>query len=174
MRKTYWLLVPALALVVLARPAEAGFQAGDTTLQLGASFAHQNGSDVGALTGDAALSHFLTQGIELGVNQGVSYIFIDDADDVWSATTTAVANYNFGSTDSRFVPFVGAFGGLVYNDDDATGVFGPNAGFKVFVNDTTYVLTRYRYEWYVSDLEQGDVEDSDGNHVVTVGLGFAF
>jgi len=46
----------------------------------------------------------------------------------------------------------------------------------VFVSQSTYALIRYRYEWFVEDLEQGDFDDDadEGNHVVTIGLGISF
>lgn len=169
-------LASAMGLVIASNAAQAGFKPGQISLQLSAGFAHTQDSDVSTLNGDATVSYFLTQGIELGAIQGLNYTFIDDDDDVWNASTVGFANYNFGGPDSTFVPFIGAFAGIVYNDEDATGTLGPNGGLKIFVNDTTFASIRYRYEWFVEELEQGDVDDnaSDGNHVVTIGLGVNF
>ncbi|MDY0376553.1 MAG: hypothetical protein RBQ72_12615 [Desulfobacterium sp.] len=38
------------------------------------------------------------------------------------------------------------------------------------------VVALYRYEWFFDELTINDIEDtsSDGNHVVTIGLGFVF
>ena len=157
-------------------PAKAGFEANSSNLQFGANFTHTQGSDTGTLSGDVSYGYFVTDSIELGALQGISYTIIDDADDVWNASTVGFANYNIGGPDAKFVPFVGAFAGGVYNEDDATGTLGPQAGAKAFINDTTFALIRYRYEWFVEDLENGNVDDnsSDGNHVVTVGLGIKF
>lgn len=165
----------ALALAA-AQPALAGFAAGESSLQFGASGVYAQGADSGTISGDVSYGYFLTPGIELGVLQGLNYTIIDDADDIWSASTIGYANYNFGGPGSNLVPFVGAFAGLGYNEDDATGTLGPQAGARIFVNDTTFALLRYRYEWFMDELENGDLDDnaSDGNHVVTVGLGFKF
>ena len=158
------------------QPAMAGFEPGSSNIQFGASAVHTQGTDDGNISADVSYGYFLTQGIELGVLQGLNWQIIDDADDIWSASTVGFANYNFGGPDSTFVPFIGAFAGAVYNEDDATGTLGPQAGAKAFINDTTFALIRYRYEWFIEDLENGDLDDnsSDGNHVVTVGLGLKF
>ncbi|MGB5707009.1 MAG: hypothetical protein WBM41_09255 [Arenicellales bacterium] len=60
------------------------------------------------------------------------------------------------------------------------------AKYPRYLNDSTFLITRYRYEWFFDDLNLGslnEIEDrietvadnrSDGNHVFTVGLGFRF
>ena len=167
-------LLPALAAVALAAPAEAGFDAGDRTLQLGASFVHPQDADIATLSADVALGYFVTQGLELGVLQGLNYAFIDDEEDEWNASTVGFLNYNFGAPDARFVPFVGAFGGAFYDEEDVTGTVGPNLGFKLFFNETTFALTRYRYEWSVDGIDEIDENADEGNHIVTVGIGLKF
>ena len=119
----------------------------------------------------------------------VNYAFIENQDDVWTASTVGFANYNFSDgvdEVGEFVPFAGVFLGGAYNDKDATGTLGPNFGFKYFVNDKTFITTRYRYEWFFDKLDLSKVSDikddlqiisdnkSDGNHVLTIGLGFRF
>ena len=168
------LLLSAAALIALAAPAKAGFDVGDVTLQFGASFVHPQDSDISSFSGDVALGYFVTQGIEVGVLQGLTYTFIDDEEDDWSGSTVGFANYNFGGPDARFVPFVGAFGGALYDDDDVTGTVGPNVGFKLFFNETTFALTRYRYEWSVDGIDEIDENADEGNHIVTVGIGLKF
>ncbi len=61
-------------------------------------------------------------------------------------------------------------------DDEATGTIGPQVGFKSFITDSTYIMAKYRYEWFFEELSINEVEDtsSDGNHVVTFGVGFVF
>jgi hypothetical protein len=133
---------------------------------------------VGTLNLEVGYGYFLTQNWELGVQQSLGYSFIDDADDQWVGSTIPYINYNFQglSTNDTFVPFVGTFIGASYNDDDITGTMGPQLGFKSFVNDRTFIMVKYRYEWFFDELTINDIEDtsSDGNHVVTIGLGFAF
>ena len=127
------------------------------------------------MTLDLGYGYFLTEGWELGIIQTLGYSFIDDGDDIWIASTIPYINYNFRSSEP-FQPFIGAFIGATYNEDDATGTMGPQLGFKSFINDSTYIVLKYRYEWFFEELDYDDVEDnsSDGNHVVTLGVGFVF
>ena len=161
-----------------AASVQAAQNAGDSSLQLGGNFSHAQGSDVGTLTVEGAWGHFFTKNWEVGVIQSLGYSFIDGADDEWIASTIPFFNYYFlGITENdTFQPFVGAFLGASYNDDDITGTLGPQVGFRSFVNDSTFITVKYRYEWFFDELAINNVEDgsSDGNHVITLGVGFVF
>ena len=151
--------------------------AGDNEIQLSGGFFHANDTDVGTATLDVSYGYYLTNVWELGIGQTLNYNFIDDASDTWTASTVPFLYYHIRglSTNDTFQPFLGAFVGAVYNDDDATGTAGPAVGFKAFVNESTFLMTRYRYEWFFNDVELGDVTDTTrGNHVVTLGLGFVW
>lgn len=179
MKKKYSLIAAvigaSLLITGMAASAQAAQSKGDSTLQLGGGFFHAQGADVGTLNLDVGYGYFLTENWELGILQTLGYSFIDDADDLWSASTIPYVNYNFRASEP-FQPFVGAFIGASYNKDDATGTIGPQLGFKSFVNDSTYILVKYRYEWFFNELNYNDIEDSssDGNHVVSLGVGFVF
>lgn len=146
---------------------------GDSELQLSGGFFHAQDSDTASITLDGSYGYFFTQALEGGIRQGLNYTFIDDADDPWTATTIPFVDYHFLFHHS-FVPFVGGFGGIVWNDDDITGTIGPEGGFKFFLNDQTFIVTRYRYEWFFTELDLADDSAGDGNHVVTLGLGFVW
>jgi outer membrane protein W len=161
-----------------AGTAYAAQSSGDSTLQLGGGFFHSQGADVGTLNLEAAYGYFTSKNLEFGLLQSVGYSFIEDGEDQWSASTIPFVNYHFlGLSDNDvFQPFIGAFIGASYNEDDITGTLGPQIGFKSFINDSTFITVKYRYEWFFSDLALNTIEDnsSDGNHVVTVGVGFLF
>ena len=162
---------------LLAVPGYAAQKAGDNEIQLSGGFNRAQGSDTGTATADVSYAYFLSPSWALGLRQTLSYSFIDDDDDVWTASTVPFLNYHFRglSLNDRFQPFLGAFAGAVYTEDDATGTIGPNVGFKYFVSDQTFVVARYRYEWFFDELELSSVRNtSDGNHVVTVGFGFVW
>jgi hypothetical protein len=173
------LLGLALITAIVGQPAAAqGFKEGDRMLQGSLGFFHHQGSDQGTLSLDVTYSKFVTSVWELGVSQGVGAAFIDGADDIWSGSTIGIANYHFRSG-SNASPFVGAFIGASYNEDDSSGTIGPNLGVKVLAGENAFMLVRYRYEWFfdelnISDIENIDDNKSDGNHVVTVGLGYRF
>jgi len=161
------------AMMVPAAGSTAEAQ-GDKDIMLSGGFFHSQGSETGTATLDLAFGYYTSECFEIGIRQTLNYIFIDDEDDVWSASTHPFINYYFtGMSKDTFRPFIGAFAGAVYNEDDATGSIGPAAGFKSFMGENAYLLCQYRYEWYFNDLEVADVTDtSDGNHVVTLGIGF--
>lgn len=169
----------ALIAVFVGQPVSAeGFKAGDRMLQGSLGFFHAQDSDQGTLSIDITYSKFVTNVWELGLSQGVGVAFIDDADDIWSGSTIGLANYHF-RPGNNISPFVGAFIGASYNDDDSTGTIGPNLGVKALIGDNAFVLARYRYEWFFDELDLSDIDEiddnrSDGNHVVTVGLGYRF
>ena len=179
MKKNYSIIAAVIGTSMLitgmAAPVQAFQSEGNSTLQLGGGFFHAQGTDVGTLNTDLGYGYFLTDNWELGVLQTLGYSFIEDDDDLWGASTIPFVNYNFRAQE-RFQPFIGAFIGASYNEDDITGTIGPQLGFKSFVNDSTYIVAKYRYEWFFDELDYSDIEDnsSDGNHVISLGVGFVF
>jgi hypothetical protein len=171
-------LTVSISMFLVACLAVGGYaaqSAGDNEIQLSGGFFKTQGADVGTATVDVAYGYYLTNVWEIGIAQTLNYNIIDDADDTWTASTIPFVNYHFRglSLNDTFQPFVGAFIGAIYNDDDTTGTAGPTVGFKAFLNDKTFLVTKYRYEWFFDDVSFSDVKDtSHGNHVVTVGLGF--
>ena len=156
----------------------AGQDKGDSSVFLSGGYFHAQGSDTSTLNLEGGYGYFLTQNWELGVLQSLGHTRNSGAKNEWIASTIPFINYNLQglSTNDSFVPFIGAFVGASYNSDDITGTVGPQIGFKSFVNDRTFIMVKYRYEWFFDDLTINDVKDnrSDGNHAMTVGIGFAF
>jgi len=149
--------------------------AGNKEIQLSGGFFHAQDTDVGTVTLDASYGYYLTNVWQIGIGQTLNYNIIDNESDTWTASTVPFVNYHFRglSTNDVFQPFLGVFAGAVYNDEDATGTAGPTVGLKAFLNEKTFLVTKYRYEWFFNEIELGNVTDtSNGNHVVTLGLGF--
>jgi len=161
-----------------AATANAAQKKGDSDLQLSGGLFHAQGVEWGTANLDVGYGYFFTDSLEVGVMQNIAYDFIDNADDRWMASTIPFVNYYVRgvSKDDVFQPFLGAFIGASYNDEDTTGTIGPQVGFKSFINESTYVVVKYRYEWFFDELTVDDIDNtsSDGNHVVSVGLGFVF
>jgi hypothetical protein len=148
---------------------------GDNEIQISGGFFKSQGTDVGTATIDVGYGYYLTRAWEIGIAQTLNYNIIDGADDTWTASTTPFVNYHFLglSMNDTFQPFLGAFVGAIYNDNNTTGTAGPAIGFKAYLNEKTFIMTRYRYEWFFDNFDLGDVSDtSHGNHLVTLGLGF--
>lgn len=182
MKKSYCFkaAVIGISLMVtgMAASVQAAQESGDSSLQLGGSFFHAQGADVGTLNLEGAYGYFFSKNLEMGLIQSFGYSFIEDGEDEWAASTIPFINYYFLglSANDSFQPFIGAFIGASYNENDITGTLGPQVGFNSFINDTTYIVVKYRYEWYFDDLALNTIEDnsSDGNHVVSLGVGFVF
>lgn len=169
--------VGALLAFCLVANTQAAQEANENEIQIAGSFFHAQGSDVGTLTLDVSYGYYLTDRWQIGLGQTLGYSFIDDKEDIWTASTIPFVHYHFRglSLNDSFQPFIGAFAGAVYNEDDVTGTAGPAIGFKSFLSDKTFLVVKYRYEWFFDDLKVGDVTDtSDGNHVGTIGLGFVW
>jgi hypothetical protein len=160
-----WLLGDA---PVIAAPTD-----GASEVQASAGFFHAQGADSGSLNFDLSYGYYLTPGWQLGIRQALNYNFIDDSRDFWLASTTPFVNYHFRLTDI-IVPYLGGFMGLVWNDRDATGTIGPQAGVKFFVHDRTFLNLGYRYEFFFNRLEAIDNNASRGNHVLNLGIGFTW
>jgi len=168
----------ALAISLLAtRPALAAPAARDNELLASGGFFHSQGSDVGDFNLALSWGRYLgNPAWELGLLQTLNWRIVDGEDDPWSATTAPFLQYDFlGIGDGgRVVPFIGALAGLAWNDQDATGALGPLAGLKFFVNDSTFVQTAYRFEWFFDNLEQANDDSEDGIHVVSLGIGYVW
>lgn len=164
--------------MTLSANAFAAQSKGDSDLQFSGGFFHAQGADSGTLNVDLSYGYYLSQNWEVGVIQSLGYVFVDNADDTWGASTIPFINYHFTglSENDTFQPFVGAFIGASYNEEDTTGTIGPQIGFKSYITDKTYVVVKYRYEWFFDELTVDDIDEtkSDGNHAVSVGLGIVF
>lgn len=166
----------ALALVVstFTNNVVAQPQTGNSELQLNASlFAPQGSSDLSTSVA-ASYGMFLSDELEVGVRQGYSGLFPSKQSSFWLASTTPFVDYHFRGLfeDDKVLPYVGAFLGAVWNDRDVTGTLGPNAGVKMFVNNSTFVNFNYRYEWFFDKFKNATSDRTDGNHIGQVGIGF--
>jgi hypothetical protein len=167
------ILLGALA----ARPALAGPAANDNELLLNAGFFHAQDSDFSNVNLDLSLGRFLNNPAwQIGLLQGLNWNIVDDAEDPWAATTAPFVRYHFlgPSQTNRIIPFLGAFFGAVWNDNDITGTLGPEAGLKFFVTEQAFIQTRYRYEWFFDEFESADDQSDNGNHVISVGIGYVW
>lgn len=152
----------------IAAPTQGGSE-----LLVSGGFFHQEDSDTGNLNFDLSYGAYLTPGWQLGIRQALNYNFVDDHRDFWIATTAPFVNYHFRLTDIIF-PYLGAFIGLAWNDRDATGTVGPQAGVKFFVHDRAFLNLGYRYEWFFNKFEAIEDNTSSGNHVFNIGIGLTW
>lgn len=170
------ILGTALALLAAAggaTPAKAVPSAGDNEVAGGAAYVRTVGAGSGGFNFDAYYGKYLDDpSLQVGIRQGFVYLQDDQVKDVWNATTTPFLNYHFISPGSNLVPYLGGFGGVVWNEDDFTGTIGPNAGLKAFVSDSTFLGVNYRYEWFFDEIGEGEGDHQDANHVTSVNFGY--
>src|SRR6266508_4750027 len=143
---------------------------GASEVQVSVGFFHTQGSDSGSLNADLSYGYYFTPGWQLGIRQALNYNFVDDHRDFWVAPTTPFVNYNF-HVNYIILPYLGALIGLVWNDRDATGTIGPQAGIKFFVHDRTFLNLGYRYEFFFDRIKAISDNASHGNHVFNIGIG---
>ena len=175
MRRIFYSFFAALVLlsVAILNPAYALPLAGDSEALISGGASHTQGSSSGNFNFDLSYGYYLSPGWELGFRQALDYNFVDNGSDSWQATTTPFLQYNFRIT-KIIVPYLGIQGGIVWNDRDITGTFGPNAGVKLFVADQTFVNIGYRYNWYFYSFESAKNNVTHGNHVINIGLGYVW
>lgn len=182
MKKRFFIATALIAFSMVMAGFATGTQAaqstGNSSLQLSGNFRHAQDTDTGTLNLDVGYGYFLTDNWEAGVAQTLDYTFINHQEDIWIASTIPYINYNFRglSANDAIQPFIGAFTGASYTKDDTQGTIGPQLGVKAFVNTSTFILVKYRYEWFFEKLTINSIDDtrSDGSHVVTMGVGFVF
>jgi hypothetical protein len=175
MRRIFYSFSAVLFLLsaLTVNPAYALPLAGDSEALISGGASHTQGSDSGNFNLDLSYGYYLSPGWEIGLRQALDYNFIDHGSDAWQATTTPFLQYNF-RLGRVLVPYLGVQGGIVWNDRDITGTFGPAAGAKLFVADQTFVNIGYRYNWYFNSFEAAKNNTAHGNHVVNIGLGYVW
>jgi hypothetical protein len=175
--KGFLWLVALVCITFISTAGHAAQNANDNSLQVLGGFQFYQSSEDGNLNLSIEYGKYTSKPLEVGVLQSLIYNFTDARSDSWSALTAGYANWHFlGFTaNDSFQPFLGMFGGIVYNDEDLTAAIGPNAGFKAYFTDNTFITTRYRYEMYFNDLDLGgDVEAAWGNHTIAIGIGYVW
>jgi hypothetical protein len=167
-------IVIATTVLGLVLPAVAfgqGFSEGDKVATLSGSGSSDNDLDNTDLSMEGAFSYFFTDKIEGAIRQGFAWIDLPGSDNDWAASTRVALDYNFDM--GRVWPFVGGNFGYVYGDAvHDTWVAGPEAGVRVFVNPTTFIMGLVEYEFFFDDSDEIDDAFDDGRFVYTLGIGF--
>lgn len=149
----------------------------DTTrnweLLLSGGGSNNNDFDAGAFNVNAQVGYYF--GPQWQVNFRQSFGYVDGvANSSWTGASRVGLDYHFDfGQDQRWVPFVGAELGYLYGDDfDETWAAGPEAGLKVYVNDTTFIYGSVLYEFYFDSGDDADDAFDDGQFVYNLGVGF--
>ena len=163
-------IVFAALLMCVPTIAQAQAEAQDWELTLGANAA--NGPDFDGFTagGNGSIGYYLTDELELGVRQSVTYTDVG-VDSALNGSTRVFIDYHFGDADLR--PFVGGNIGYVYGDTAAdTWAAAPEAGLKYYLDDNTFLFGLVEYQWFFDEADEADDTFGDGQFIYTVGLGW--
>lgn len=150
--------------------ASAQPQTGDHEFQISADF---NGShkfrDYGTNV-EGSYGFFVSDSLEVGARLGYTGLFNRGIDSIWAVTVLPFIDYHFRgiSEGDKILPYIGAAAGVRFNDEDEGYLVGPEAGFKFFVYDKTFINTQYRYEFF------DDLNTRDAGHSFRMAIGFLF
>jgi len=146
----------------------------EVTLGGGASNTNDFEGFQGSLNG--SLGYYFTDNLELSVRQSITYSDFTGSD--WNGSTRVAFDIHFPLGDrGHIVPFVGGNIGFVYGDNvNDTWAAAPEAGIKLYVNETTFLFLVAEYQFFFEDADSDDIDAGfdDGAFVYTVGIGFRF
>jgi hypothetical protein len=164
------------ALIALPTIARADFEQGDLELTLGGTANGSNDFDGFSAGINGSIGTFLTDELEIGVRQSVTYTDVGTAPNAGgqlNGSTRVFLDFHFDL--GAFQPFVGGNVGYVYGDSTAdTWEAAPEAGVKYFLNSTTFVFAQAEYQFFFDSADNIDNSFEDGQFVYSLGLGVKF
>ncbi|RJP47786.1 MAG: hypothetical protein C4548_00425 [Desulfobacteraceae bacterium] len=153
-------------------PAAIAYQQGDYELTLGGSGSSDESFDGTVFNIEAGLGYFITENFEAVWRQGISYADNPGNND-WNASTRLSLDYNFNM--GSWYPYLGVNIGYLYGDTvEEQFIAGPEAGVKIFVNETTFILAGIEYQFLFENPKDADDNFDDGRFVYLLGIGFTF
>lgn len=146
---------------------ERGPRAGSWEAQLGGSGASINkfNSNLVGVTG--SLGYYVTKWMPVGVRQTGNFGFGEDVSNTYLGISRAFID--FQAPLGAFQPFIGGVIGAQYGKGiDEKLLYGPELGFKYWVNESTFLFLQGEYQ-----VQHGE-NVKDGNAVYATGFGLNF
>lgn len=161
-----WVLMLAAAPHAQAAP---GFGEGDRTFALSGSGSSDKDFDAGNAAFEAELGWFVSDHVVLQLRQGVGFADVG-GEDAWNGSTRLGFDYVLSA--GAVNPFLGVGIGYLYGDGvEEQFVAGPDAGVRVFVNETTFVNLGIEYQFLFEEADDARDSYDDGRFVYVVGMG---
>lgn len=167
------LLLPAVLLVASA-PA-FGQVRGPWELQLGAGGVSEKSfrGFAGAL--NVSAGYFVLDNLELSLRQTLAYTDLGVPKTFIGATRFGV-DYHFPLGErQQFLPYLGVNIGYLYGDEAADLIeFAPEAGLKWFASSDVFLFLQLEYQSLVKSGADFTTAFSNGQWVITSGIGIRF
>lgn len=145
------------------------FREGDRTFALSGSGSSDNDFDTTVASIEFEYGVFFTDTVAGMLRQGIGFADTGDGSD-WNGSTRLALDWFFPT--EAAVPFLGANIGYLYGDTvEEQFIAGPEAGLRVFVNETTFVNAVIEYQFLFEDADEADETFDDGRFVYALGLG---
>lgn len=162
------LLVAMVASATHAQEA-SGFREGDRTFTLSGSGSSDKDFDASIAALEMGMGWFVSDQVAVQLRQGIGFADVEGGDN-WNGSTRLGLDYFMNA--GRVKPFVGVGIGYLYGDGvEEQFVAGPDAGVRVFVNDTTFVNLGIEYQFLFEDADEAKDSYDDGRFVYAVGMG---
>jgi hypothetical protein len=151
---------------------EPGPRQGDFEAFVAGSGASTDQFDGNAIGAEASFAWYALKWLPVGVRQNAAFAFGEEVSDRWTFATRAFVDFQYNDG-NWFQPFIGIGLGYIYGRQvDQSGVFGPEAGFKAYVNESTFIQVRANWDWKFTADNNSDFED--GDMLYSIGAGFNF
>lgn len=174
-------LVLAALATLLAVPAVTHAAPPDRPFELTIGAGASNSNDFDGFTGNlnGSIGYYFTDKLELSLRQSVQYTDVGAGSangSAWNGSSRLALDLHFPLGDKgQIQPFVGANIGYVYGESvKDTWEAAPEAGVKVYLNNTTFVFVQAEYQFFFEDGGDADDAFDDGSFVYSLGLGFRF
>lgn len=147
--------------------AEWGPRKGDWEATLGGSGGSTDKWDRNVFGLSGAVQYYALKWLPVGVRQSITSDFGDKVEDSFSGASRVAID--FQAPLGRFQPFIGVLGGYQYGDGvEDDWIYGPEAGIKFFVNESTFLYGEGEYQLV------GKNDWDEGNALYSFGFGLNF
>ena len=165
------LIVVAAVGFLIPAIAQAHFKQGDWDLTLQGGGNHGPDFDGVSAGAGVGLGYLLTDNLEAGIRQSVNFSDFGPGSSL-DGSTALFADFHFPMGDrGQWQPFIGANAGFNWGrGSNDSFEFGPEAGVKYFLNETTYIGLSVAYEMFCKNSSGGRTL-SDGEFLYSLMLG---
>jgi hypothetical protein len=151
---------------------EPGPRQGDWEAAVAVSGASGNQFDQNAIGAEGSIGYYVLKFLPITLRQNAAFAFGDELQDQWTLSTRVFADYQYNAG-NWFQPFIGVgFGGIYGRQVDQSLVLAPNAGAKMYVNESTFVQARFEWDWKFTADNNSDFKDGDALYTIGVGWNF--